>query len=303
MCVCVHMCVCSRVCVFTYVCVPGRCQPLSAPRDGGGPAQCLFLCVPPELGSQAPPLPGHPLLPVPPPALPPWAQLGFAIAHISWGSFVDGVSSLALSLWLLDEAGGERVRGPACPRQDAQLQGQETQPADPRQPGRQEGPGVPLTPPGHVPSVALRPAWGQPCSRVFRSQLLSPTAGEPARTSLRLCPLLCDTGDAGRLCPAGAELRGRWDRPETLQLAAGRGSRPATSVPAQPLPPPPWSADRGPFLPGLHGAPGHLGGPLGGRAAVLTEPPSLPQGEEGAAGCPGPRCPLSHLLLFYLRVL
>ena len=192
MCVCVHMCVCSRVCVFTYVCVPGRCQPLSAPRDGGGPAQCLFLCVPPELGSQAPPLPGHPLLPVPPPALPPWAQLGFAIAHISCGSFVDGGSSLALSLWLLDEAGGERVRGPACPRQDAQLQGQETQPADPRQPGRQEGPGVPLTPPGHVPSVALRPAWGQPCSRVFGSQLLSPATGEPARSSLRLCPLLCD---------------------------------------------------------------------------------------------------------------
>ena len=237
------------------------------------------------------------------PALPPWAQLGFAIAHISWGSFVDGVSSLALSLWLLDEAGGERVRGPACPRQDAQLQGQETQPAGPRQPGRQEGPGVSLTPPGHVPSVALCPAWGQPCSRVFGSQLLSPAAGEPARSSLRLGPVLCDTGDAGRLCPAGAELRGRWDWPETLQLVAGRGSRPATSVPAQPLPPPPWSADPGPSLPGLHGAPGYVGGPLGGRAAVLTEPPLLPQGEEGAAGCPRPRCPLSHLLLFYLRAL
>jgi len=126
------------------------------------------------------------------PALPPWAQLGFAIAHISWGSFVDGGSSLSLSLWLLDEAGGKRVRGPACPRQDAQLQGQETQPAGPRQPGRQEGPGVSLTPPGHVPSVALCPAWGQPCSRVFGSQLLSPAAGEPARSSLRLGPLLCD---------------------------------------------------------------------------------------------------------------
>ncbi|XP_027377512.1 tumor necrosis factor alpha-induced protein 2-like isoform X2 [Bos indicus x Bos taurus] len=163
---------------------------------GGLPSVCSSVqqtpCVPPELGHQAPPVPGHPLPPVPPLALPPWAQLGFAIAHISWGSFVDGGSSLSLSLWLLDEAGGKRVRGPACPRQDAQLQGQETQPAGPRQPGRQEGPGVPLTPPGHVPSVALRPAWGQPCSRVFGSQLLSPAAGEPARSSLRLSPLFCD---------------------------------------------------------------------------------------------------------------
>ena len=125
-------CVCVCVCVFTCVCVPGTCQPLLAPRDGGGralPSVCSSVqqtpCVPPELGHQAPPLPGHPLPPVPPLALPPWAQLGFAIAHISWGSFVDGGSSLSLSLWLLDEAGGKRVRGPACPRQDAQLQGQD----------------------------------------------------------------------------------------------------------------------------------------------------------------------------------
>ena len=34
------------MCVFTYVCVPGMCQPLSVPRDGGGGlAQCLFLCA------------------------------------------------------------------------------------------------------------------------------------------------------------------------------------------------------------------------------------------------------------------
>ena len=214
MCVCVHICVCSWN-------VPA---PVSA--EGWGWWACpvsVPLCsrtsyVPPEHGSQAPPLPGHSLPPARPPALHPWAQLGFTIAHISWGSFVEGGSSLALSLWLLVEAGGERVRGPACPRQDALLQGQETQSADPRQPGRQEGPGVPLTPPGRVPSVALYPAWGQPCSRVFGSQLLSPAAGEPARSSLRLGPLLCDTGDAGRLCPAGAELRDRWDLPETLQL-------------------------------------------------------------------------------------
>ena len=271
-------------------------SPFQHPGMGGGlPSVCSSVqqtpCVPPELGSQAPPLPGHPLPPVPPPALPPWAQLGFAIAHISCGSFVDGGSSLALSLWLLDEAGGERVQGPACPRQDAQLQGQETQPADPRQPGRQEGPGVPLTPPGHVPSVALRPAWGQPCSRVFRSQLLSPTAGELARTSLRLCPLLCDTGDAGRLCPAGAELRGRWDRPETLQLAAGRGSRPATSVPAQPLPPPPWSADRGPFLPGLHGPLDTWAAPLAAGLQSSQSPHRCPRGKKGLQDAQGRAVP------------
>ena len=73
---------------------------------------------------------------------------------------------------------------------------------------------------------------------------------------------------------------------------AGRSSRPATSVPAHPLPPLPWSADPGPFLPGLHGAPGQVGGPLGGRDAVLTEPPSLPQGR---GGCRVPRATLSPL--------
>ena len=72
---------------------------------------------------------------------------------------------------------------------------------------------------------------------------------------------------------------------------AGRSSRPATSVPAHPLPPLPWSADPGPFLPGLHGAPGQVGGPLSGWDAVLTEPPSQPQGGRGLQGPQGHTVP------------
>lgn len=86
-----------HVCVFTCVCVPGTCQPLSVPRDGVEGAQCLFLCTagltcPQSARSQAPP-PGH-YLPRGPLSSP-WAQLGFTIAHISWGSFVGGGLSLA----------------------------------------------------------------------------------------------------------------------------------------------------------------------------------------------------------------
>lgn len=275
MCVCVHVC----------VCVPGMCQPLSAPRGGGGGAHPVPVplgsrtsCVPPELGSQAPPLPGHPLPPVWLPALPPWAQLGFAIAHISWGSFVDRGSSLALSLWLLNEAGGERVHGPGCPRQDAQFQGQETQPADPTQPRRQQGPGCP--PLLHLDMFPLWPfaqPGANPAQGCLGLSLLSPAAGDLAWSSLRLGPLLCDTGDAGRPCPAGAELG-----------VGGIGQRPAAGAPggAAGLPPPcPHGLSC--LLPGLlTPAPAFLDftGPLSGWDAVLTGPPSLPQGERGLQG-------------------
>ena len=108
-----HACVCVHVCVCSWN-VPA---PVSTRGGGWGarpvpvPLCSRTSCVTPEHGSRAPPLPGHPLPPVWLPARPPWAQLGFAIAHISWGSFVDGGSSLALSLWLLNEVGGRGGTG------------------------------------------------------------------------------------------------------------------------------------------------------------------------------------------------
>lgn len=144
-----HVCVCSCMCVFLECASP--CQ--HPGMVGGGacrvsvPLCSRTSCVPPERGSQAPPSLAT-TFPLRGPLLFP---LGLSLAS-PLPTFPGAPQpSLALSLWLLDEAGGERVQGPACPRQDALLQGQETQSADPRQPGRQEGPGVPLTPPGRFP--------------------------------------------------------------------------------------------------------------------------------------------------------
>ena len=72
---------------------------------------------------------------------------------------------------------------------------------------------------------------------------------------------------------------------------ARRGSRPATSVPAQPLPPPPWSADRGPFLPGLHGPLDTWAAPLAAGLQSSQSPHRCPRGKKGLQDAQGRAVP------------